>query len=376
MNGIYIHIPFCVRKCLYCDFLSFNKCDEVKNAYMDILKEEIKAFYTFPHSQGFSKKVDTIFIGGGTPSVVLPEMLKEVLDSVYTTFDVDGNAEISMEVNPMTVTDSSLEQYRKMGINRLSIGVQSFNDYELAGLGRIHTADVARKTIKMAKEAGYDNINIDLMTNVPHQTADSLRHSLECAIESGVNHISVYSLIVEENTPFYDMYGDDYFNDDEARDYIDMTNNLLREQGFMQYEISNYAKAGYECRHNIKYWTHEDYAGFGLGASSKIGNVRYKNETDIDHYIYNVKNGHRVTYVEEELDKEDAMKEFLILGMRMNRGISVDGFKEKFNENIPQKFMNVLNKYAGKGLVKISENHINLTYEGRYLSNIVFSEII
>ncbi|MCR4649684.1 MAG: radical SAM family heme chaperone HemW [Lachnospiraceae bacterium] len=261
--GIYIHIPFCVKKCNYCDFNSASFSDEIKNRYIDALCEEIKF-----RSVCFSdRKIDTVFMGGGTPSILLPEQTGRIFDCLRSFFDIKDNAEITIETNPGTLDKDKLKAYRSFGVNRLSMGLQSFNDNELKVLGRIHNEKDFLDSFNNAREEGFKNINVDLMSAIPLQTLSSFESNLLKIKKLSPEHVSIYSLIIEENTPFYDMKLDLPTEEDE-REMVHMIPDVLT--GYSQYEISNYAKKGYECRHNIKYWKRDEYLGFGLSSASLI----------------------------------------------------------------------------------------------------------
>ena len=290
---LYVHIPFCVRKCSYCDFLSFS-CDErTQIEYADALIREIR-FYG-PHCKDYV--VNTIYIGGGTPSWLNEDKLVEIMNTIYENFQVSQDAEISMECNPGTVTAGKLRKYRMAGINRLSIGLQSADNEELQILGRIHTFEQFVKTYELAKEAGFANINVDLISGIPYQTTEKFLKTLQKVVWLKPNHISAYSLIIEKGTPFYEAYKFDAVrqeagmptevlpNEDEVYRIYKLTQDYLQRAGYLQYEISNFAQPGFECEHNIGYWTRRNYLGLGLGAASLMENVRYTNTTDLYGYI-------------------------------------------------------------------------------------------
>lgn len=297
---LYIHIPFCVKKCDYCDFLSFSADEQTQRSYVAALQKEL-VFYGAKYK---GRRITTIFIGGGTPSWLREESMQAVMETVYQNFAVDGDAEITIECNPGTVTEHKFEVYRKIGINRLSIGLQSAHNDELKILGRIHTYEQFLKTYDMARKHGFTNINIDLMSSLPGQTPDIFCDSLHRVLQLKPEHISAYSLIIEKGTPFYDLYKFDAVRQEagmqteslptEEEEYqtTKMTQHILKEAGYHWYEVSNFAKPGYECRHNIGYWKRVDYLGVGLGASSLIDNVRYSNTRDLYTYLSECENIH------------------------------------------------------------------------------------
>lgn len=374
--GIYIHIPFCVQKCLYCDFISGPASLQIKRDYVNRLLEEIEIRTEQLHS---SVTVDSVFIGGGTPSVLDADWIKEILCKLKEKFDFDENCECSIEVNPGTVDFDKLKCYRKAGINRLSIGLQSCNENELKALGRIHDYAAFEETYMLARKAGFDNINIDLMSAVPEQTEESFNRSLKQICELNPEHLSVYSLIVEEGTPFYDMDLKLPDEEEERRMYHN-TAKVLKEYGYEQYEISNYAKPGKECRHNLRYWQCEEYMGFGCAAASYVDGVRRKNTENINEYIKYVAERKCLQpdfYCEEEILTEwDMLSEFFILGLRMNRGVSVDEFNEKFGKDVFEVYNITLDKHLRHELLELRNNRIVLTERGRDICNYIMRDFL
>lgn len=396
---IYVHIPFCLKKCAYCDFLSFS-CDErTQNAYVDALIREIK-FYA-PKMQDYL--VSTIFIGGGTPTWLDEDRMVEVLDIIHTYFNITSDAEVTMECNPGTLTIAKLEKYRKAGINRLSIGLQSADDEELQILGRIHTYERFLKTYEMARNAGFSNINVDLMSGIPYQTPEKFLYTLQKVVRLKPNHISVYSLIIEEGTPFYDAYKFDLEKqeagmqtemlptEDEVYRIIKLTQNYLKSAGYEQYEISNFAQPGFACTHNIGYWTRENYLGLGLGAASLIENVRYSNMTDLESYIRvsrqmeNVSfrqadgtsvNGTNLHIAADAVSHKAQMEEFMFLGLRMKRGVTRNQFQENFGIPIEVVYKTVLDGLKEQGLLEMNAGAIMLTERGHDLSNYVLAQFL
>ena len=364
--GIYIHIPFCVRKCNYCDFCSGNYSDEIKEKYVDRLIEEIKDRLSLRRVS-----VDSIFIGGGTPSILESRELGRILECLYTYIDLEADSEISIECNPGTVNVDKLKDYKSFGINRLSFGLQSAVDEELKVLGRIHTYKEFEESFRLARQVGFDNINVDLMSAIPKQNKETFIYSLEKVKDLNPEHISVYSLIIEEGTPFYDMELD-LVDEDEEREMVSLTAQVLLPE-FNQYEISNYSKAGYECKHNIKYWTRKPYLGFGIAAASLDGDIRYKNTLDINKYIQSK------SYIYDEyenLSLNDQISEYIFLGLRMNKGINVEEFKLLFKTDIFDIFKNVLNKHIESGLLIYENEFLYLSDKGRDLCNYVCSDFI
>lgn len=374
--GIYIHIPFCVQKCLYCDFISGPASLSTKRDYVNQLIKEIEL------SQE-SYIVDTVFIGGGTPSVLDADWIKEILCKLKERFDFTDDCECSIEVNPGTVDFDKLKKYREAGLNRLSIGLQSCNDNELKALGRIHDYSTFKETYRLAREAGFENINVDLMSSIPEQTKESFINSLQKVIKLNPEHISVYSLIVEEGTPFYDMDLNLPDEEEERRVYHE-TGRVLKEYGYEQYEISNYAKPGNECKHNIRYWKCKEYIGFGVAAASYLNGMRWKNTENVGKYIKylqsasansNMKNSD--FYCEKEiLTPEDKYAEFMFMGLRMNQGVSKKEFACQFACTIEEKFGNIIKKHIHNGLLVEADDCIRLTEKGRDICNYVMADLL
>lgn len=358
MTSLYIHIPFCKRKCLYCDFLSFPDTKYI-NEYFDALIKEINAFDC--------KKVRSIFIGGGTPSYVDSKYIGNVMEAL-SQYDLNENAEITIEANPGTLTLEKLKAYRSYGINRISIGLQAWQNELLKKLGRIHTKEEFLENYENILKAGFHNINIDLMFSLPNQSYDMWLETLENAAALDPTHISAYSLIVEENTPFYDM---DLALPDEITDrkMYHTAINFLNSKGYKQYEISNFAKEGFHSVHNCVYWQRKEYKGFGLGAASLINNCRLKNTENINDYIKGM------TIIEnEKLTRTDSMAEYMFLGMRMTKGVSISGFKKEFNEDMLVKYKDVFEKY--KDFIAINGDQVRLNEKGIDISNMIFCEFL
>lgn len=373
-TGLYIHIPFCVRKCRYCDFLSFPAKELQRERYVNALCREIsQTWELFPEIC----EIDTIFIGGGTPSLLSGSQVKKILQHVRAEVFVNPMAEISMECNPGTVTQEDLMEYRDAGVNRLSFGVQSLRPQELKMLGRIHTREDAFEVYHMARKAGFENINLDLMSGIPNQTVESYEQTLLEVCELAPEHMSAYSLIIEEGTPFYEQYAQNPPVSEETDRYMyERTKQLLFQYGYNRYEISNYAKSGKESRHNLKYWSGEDYLGVGLGASSKIRNIRYKNETDWNRYLTLCQQKLSVKEVEEELSKEDEIAEFFVLGLRRMKGVSRQEFSRLFSCEIENYYEESLRKLKQMGLLQEENGWIFLSEKGIDVSNYVFGHFI
>lgn len=379
---LYIHIPFCARKCAYCDFLSFAAPERVWRDYINQLIEEI-----YGQSACFQDRVvTTIFLGGGTPSILPAELIGQLFAALQECFVIDEKAEITIEANPGTLTMEKLEVYRQSGINRLSLGLQSADDQELRLLGRIHTYDDFLKSYQRARQAGFDNINIDLMSALPGQDVQSWKSTLRKVMMLRPEHISAYSLIIEEGTPFFDRYGDGgdggmmwpaLPDEDTDREMYHMTKDMMAAQGYERYEISNYARPGYECRHNIGYWTGADYLGLGLGASSYISGYRYRNVTDLKEYLsLKLLEAGAAARDIQELTLNDRMEEFMFLGLRMMKGISGSEFLERFGQNMWNVYREPLKKLREQKLIEVEMPWVRLTELGVDVSNLVFQEFL
>ena len=367
---IYVHIPFCIKKCDYCDFLSGPSGPKEQADYVDALLEEINAA-----EEGKGRSVSSVFIGGGTPSVLDERFIGEILNHIRRKFQIAGHAEITIEVNPGTADRNKLQAYRTYGINRLSIGLQSPDDRELKILGRIHNYEQFLETYRSAREAGFDNINIDLMSAIPDQTYEGWIHNLRTVAGLDPEHISAYSLIVEEGTPFWERELDLPDEDTEYRMYED-TAAILGEYGFHQYEISNYAKKGLECRHNKGYWQRTDYLGLGLGASSLVDHVRFSNTDNMEEYLRNSAFPEKIRCDRETLTEADEMAEFMFLGLRMTEGVSVREFEEYFGKNMESIYGEVLKKHFALGMLKKKNDRIFLTRRGIHVSNGVMADFL
>lgn len=372
--GIYIHIPFCIKKCNYCDFLSFNSDKATMLSYINSLTNEIIA------NKQENKQVSTIFLGGGTPSVLAPKHIYDILNTIYKHYHIKDNAEITIEANPGTLCLSKLKDYNTFGINRLSIGLQSAIDEELKAIGRIHTFTQFLESYNDAVCAGFKNINIDIMSALPYQTIDSYRKTLETVIKLNPTHISAYSLILEENTPLYDFInaGNEHTlpDEDTEREMYYMTDEALKQAGFHRYEISNYAKCGFECRHNLSYWEDGNYIGMGLGASSYMDGVRYKNTSCLETYIKHSSNLKDIIEAVTPLSVKDKQEEFMILGLRKIKGVSISQFEKLFSKNIYSVYGDVINKYISMDLLSINDDTLSLTPKGIDVSNTIFTDFL
>lgn len=373
---LYIHIPFCAHKCAYCDFLSFAAPERAYRVYVEKLIEEIHG-----QSTAYSEYVVTsIFLGGGTPSILSPELIEAVLTAVYECFDVPTDAEITIETNPGTLTMEKLYAYLNCGINRLSIGLQSSDDTELRMLGRIHCYDDFLKSYQRARQAGFTDINVDLMSALPGQSLQSWKNTLRKVMMLKPEHISAYSLIIEEGTPFYERYHahPEFFPDEDTdREMYHLTKELMAAQGYERYEISNYAKPGYECRHNIGYWTGVEYLGLGLGASSYTFGYRYHNVTDLGEYLsLDLSQPGAAAREIQELTQKDQMEEFMFLGMRLTKGVSGSEFIRRFGQNMWNVYGDAFEKLRRQGLIEEDPPMVRLTELGVDVSNQVLCEFL
>lgn len=383
--GIYVHIPFCKKKCAYCDFNSYAGKEDLIEKYIKWLNYEIREVGNankINAQNGLEElvKVKTIYIGGGTPSVIEEKHIMNILTNIKESFNIDKDAEITIEINPGTCNERKLKEYYKSGINRLSIGLQVTNDELLKQIGRIHNYKDFLSTYNLARKIGFNNINIDLMIGLPNQTLDMLEETIEEVINLNPEHISVYSLIVEEGTKLekdlqegkYELPSDEY----ERRMYW-MIKKKLQDRGYSHYEISNFAEDGLVSRHNMDCWEQKEYMGFGAGAHSYTDDVRYSNVEEVEEYIKNIENGRMQDnfIFHEKQNKISKMKEYMMLGLRKIDGVNCFEFKTKFREDPKKVFHDELTKLENLGLVDKAVN-IKLTDKGIDLANIVWEEFV
>lgn len=367
MKGLYIHLPFCQQKCSYCDFVSFTNHLPQIDRYLGVLKREMGEY------QGAC--IDTVFIGGGTPSILSGRQLDSLLKEVHRVFEVKKNAEITIEANPNTLSSEKMHVLLKNGVNRLSVGVQSFDDEELKRIGRIHNAQMAYTTVCEAKKLGFNNINLDLMTALPGQTLQSLRKTLETALTLSPQHLSCYSLILEEGTPLFQQYQKGGLSIPEEETDREMYHEMceqLKQHGFEQYEISNFAKPGRECRHNLKYWKCDEYIGVGTAAHSYLGHCRFANTSDFEEYL----KGHFHTEQRQMLTREDEMAEFIIMGLRMIKGIHTEEFLRRFGISFEVHFEDIIKKHLQNGFLAKKANRYFLTSKGLDVSNAILCDFV
>ena len=394
--SIYIHIPFCVKKCIYCDFLSFgaddpqiNRSGAVRKAYVQSICRELLSY------KSISKDyiVKTIFIGGGTPSILLPGEIMNILATLRSIFKVDEEAEITIEVNPGTLTAIKAAEYLAAGINRMSIGLQSAHNDELAMLGRIHTYEQFLTSYQTARDAGFRNINVDLISAIPGQTLHSYLDTLERVLKCRPEHISSYSLIVEDGTP---LAGNQKLlsklpDEETDREMYEATGKVLEMSGYKRYEISNYAKPGYECRHNIVYWTMDEYIGIGIGAASFFNGRRYSNTSDIKQYVdtmeevfekrsideaYRIPELLSIRHIDETVDIDTLMEEYVIFGLRMTRGISAADFYERFGHSLYDVYGDIIRGYVASGHMKDEKGMVCFTRKGIDVSNRILVDFL
>lgn len=362
--GFYIHVPFCEKKCPYCDFYSFSADSALKNKYTNVVCNTLKDY-----SQTFGITVDTLYFGGGTPSLLGDDNLLKIIDTLKHNFSFFPQ-EVTLEVNPMTLPILNFKKLRNAGINRLSIGVQSFVDEELKLLGRTHTVKDAENTIRVAQNSGFDNISVDLMLATPGQTLDTLKQSLDLCMSKNIQHISAYLLKVEQGTPFFRQKENLHLkNEDEQADMYLFLVSELEKNGFYQYEISNFSKPGYQSKHNLKYWNGDEYIGIGPSAHSYFNGKRFFYPRSLDDFLnYNIK---RI-----EDGSGGTLQEYMMLRLRLNDGLNNDDFKRRFGINIPKKCFDIAKKFEKYNLTQVDDTTIRFTPKGFLVSNELIAKII
>lgn len=368
---LYIHIPFCVKKCDYCDFLSFPMGNREKKQYVDALRRELQS----AAAECEGEQVSSVFLGGGTPSVLEEGQITAIFECIRENYHLTEDCEISMEVNPGTLNAEKLSEYLQCKINRLSFGCQSTIETELKSLGRIHSFAEFVENYEMARNIGFSNINVDLMSAIPGQDVKAWEKNLCTIADLEPEHISAYSLIVEEGTPFYERELQ-LPSEEEERQMYEMTAEILKTYGFHQYEISNYAKLGKECRHNIGYWQRVDYLGVGLGAASLRRNCRFSNTSVMEDYLCDAGRPEKIRENWEELSIQEQMEEFMFLGLRMTEGISRERFFREFGKTLEKVYAEPICKLEKLGLLEIQGDVLRLTRKGISLSNQVFVEFL
>lgn len=374
--GIYIHIPFCKQKCFYCDFCSFANKNEMQGKYVETVINEIK---NITHKEKYT--VTTIYLGGGTPSILNPDYIKNILQEIKSSFEILDDAEITIEINPGTVNEEKLKKYKEYGINRLSIGLQSANDKILKKIGRIHDYKQFEETFFYARKCGFKNINVDLMIGLPTQAVEDVKQTLEKIIQKNPEHISVYSLIIEEGTIIEKLINENKLQlpDEETERIMYWTVvNELKENGYNQYEISNFSKKTYESKHNTNCWKQKQYIGLGTSAHSYLNKKRYSNTNNIEEYIKNIQENNisKNITIHEEQTEESTMNEYMLLGLRMIQGININEFNQKFKIDPTIKYKEILEKLQKENLIQITKTSIKLTKQGIDFGNIVWEEFI
>lgn len=375
--SLYLHIPFCVRKCRYCDFLSFSDCSYTsQKEYVTALQEEIRAWKEAAENY----QVRSIFLGGGTPSVLLDGFVGEIFQTLYEVWDISANAEITIEANPGTLTRQKLIEYRTCGVNRLSMGLQSTVNQELQCLGRIHTYEQFLANYRMAREEGFRNINVDLMSALPGQNLQSYGQTLARIVKLEPEHISAYSLIIEPGTPFAEDTEilKQLPSEEAERRMYHYTNVILQSLGYERYEISNYSKPGYACYHNQVYWTGGEYLGLGLGASSYWNEMRFHNTENPEKYIQKIKEK-QIEAIREDIvpdTRRSRMEEFMFLELRLMRGVSATDFEERFGITMQEQYGTVIDNYVEQGYLTWNQEWLKLTERGIDVSNRIMADFL
>lgn len=372
-TGIYIHIPFCLSKCLYCDFTSFRGRDGMYESYKNALLKEIR---NTPLLEEYLIK--SIFIGGGTPTVLPPRFISEIMEEL-SKLHIADDAEITIEANPKTLNMDYLRVLKFSGINRLSMGLQSTDNTVLKKIGRIHKYEDFLINYNDALKAGFHNISADIMFGLPGQDIEGFSNTVETVSKLGLRHISAYSLIIEEGTPFFDLYEEgklDLPEESEERKMYYLLIDTLSSKDYIHYEISNFSKKGFESQHNIRYWERGEYFGFGLSAHSLVENVRYENTEDLSFYIENSSNLKNIRTNSHEISEKEAMEEFMFLGLRLIKGIDVEKFKKTFGKDIFSVYYGTIHDNIKKGLLLYEANRIFLTAKGLDLSNMVMADFL
>lgn len=370
MISLYIHIPFCVKKCEYCDFISFKYDSEKLNLYLDKLIEEIKVY------KEQSLKVRTIFLGGGTPSLLNSDQVKKLFEVLKNNFDLSACDEITIETNPGTINEEKISCYKSVGINRISMGVQTLKNETLKTLGRIHDVNTVFESVDLLKNQGFHNFNLDLMFGLPGQTIKQLSETVDEMIRLNPTHISAYSLKIEEGTPFYDQYENGTLkpvDEDLDREMYHTIVSKLKNAGYHQYEISNFSKKGFECQHNLVYWQEKEYLGLGLGAHSFMAQKRFSNETDMDKYL---SSNQLIRKEAEVIEKDEAMFEMIMLRLRLNEGLPIQLFNNRFCVDFLKVYHKEIEELIEMKLVLIEDNYLRLTDLGRDLSNSVYIKFL
>ena len=369
--GLYVHTPLCIKKCNYCDFCSYPESKaEWRDSYIDTLCAEI---------DGYKEKklsVNTVFFGGGTPSLLTPFEFEKICSHITDSFTLDSSIEFTLEANPKTLTKEKLNAYMSMGVNRLSIGLQSIHENELKILGRIHNYSEFLESYTLARDCGIKNINLDLMYGIPAQSLQSFEKTLDTVLELSPEHLSLYGLILEEGTPFFELQASlDIPEEDTECDMYYLAARKLSSAGYSHYEISNYSKPGYECRHNLKYWHNESYVGIGVSAYSYLDGIRYGNTSEIDEYL----SCEREKYIqrEESAELENEAYDYVMLGLRLSEGISLSDYEKRFKNNfLTVERKKLIQKYSELGMIELVGDRLRLTDRGLYISNRILTDLL
>ncbi len=372
--GLYIHIPFCKSKCYYCDFLSYSHKDSFMDKYIKYINKEIDLYSDILKDS----IIETIFIGGGTPSHISEVYISRILKNINRKLDISKVNEITIEANPCTLNEEKLNVYNKLGVNRISLGVQSMDNKVLKKIGRIHTEEDIYKSYNLIKKTGFENVNIDLIFGLPDQKLEGILETLKKIVDLNVEHISFYSLIIEEGTKYYTWLDEGKISLPEEkleRQMYHKGKEYLIENGYEHYEISNFAKKGFESKHNVLYWTVKPYVGLGIGAHSNLNNIRYWNWGDFESYFKYIDEKRLPIEGRESINKEMEMAEYAMLGLRLAKGISKGDFFNRFHKNIEKVYGDVLKKHERNNLLKIDKDRIKLTNKGLDLANIVFIDL-
>ena len=367
--SVYVHVPFCRRKCRYCDFVSLDDSYHLAEDYFEILKKEID----IRKDEIGSREISTVYFGGGTPSSVDEIYITGILEHIRNSFRLRDDAEITVEANPESASFEKLACYRKAGFNRISMGLQSANDETLERIGRIHDFRTFEKAFDNARNAGFDNINVDLMLSLPKESIENFSHSLEEVLRLDPEHVSVYSLILEEGTPLFRDYEKGLYEEDDGldRQMYHLAKDRLEEAGYIQYEISNFARKGYHSRHNMYCWDYEEYAGFGLNASSFVNGIRKKNSSLINEYLKGIRNSSPNYDEYEILSAEEKKKEYIMLALRKTSGIDMNDYLLRFSERFQDEYETQIKKLTDEGLCEMTASHFSLTEKGLDFANTV-----
>lgn len=373
--GLYIHVPFCEKKCDYCNFVSYCKKDSEKIEYVNALTKEIKLQCKFFHD----RQIDSVFIGGGTPSCLPSEEIERIISFLRNNFNISKDAEITIEANPNSLTYEKLIEYKSAGINRLSIGLQAYNNKILKTIGRLHTKKQFNEAVKNAKKLGFENINVDLILGLPNQKLSDVKHELAHLIKLGVTHISAYGLIVEDGTKLKHNLDAGVYklpSEEKSVKMYDFTVKYLQKHGIFRYEVSNFAKNGFQSKHNLKYWQNEEYLGLGAVSSSYVDGKRWKNTDDIKKYVSSINNGVVELEDEENLSNQSKMEERIMLSLRTSSGIDLQKFQNDFNIDLLNHKKSEIDLLLNDGFVSISNNHLFCTNNGFKLLNQIILQLI